>query len=238
MHTLAQRLTAEALGTAFLLMAVVGGGIAAQRLSPGDTGLQLFEAAVVTAFALIALIWMLGPVSGGHFNPAVTFADVALGGRGIGEGLSYIAAQTVGGIAGTLIANLMFELPAVTWSETVRGGSGQLIGEVVATLGLVLVIFMMMRSGNTGNIAVAVGVYIGAAYFFTSSTSFANPAVTISRMFSDTFAGIAPGSAGPFHRDATDRNGVGRGDGSLPGPHRFSSGENRQLTPHRLATRA
>ena len=131
----------------------------------------------------------------------------------------------------------MFELPAVTWSETVRGGSGQLIGEVVATLGLVLVIFMMMRSGNTGNIAVAVGVYIGAAYFFTSSTSFANPAVTISRMFSDTFAGIAPRSAGPF---------IGM---QLIGTvlavatvrylaHRFSSGENRQLTPHRLATRA
>ena len=198
MYTLNQRLTAEALGTAFLLMAVVGSGIAAQRLSPTDVGLQLFESAVVTAFALTALIWMLGPISGAHFNPAVTLADMALGGRSLNEGLAYIGAQIGGGIAGTVVANIMFDLPLVTWSETTRGGSGQLVGEVVATVGLLAVIFLMLGSGAKGNVAPAVGFYIGAAYFFTSSTSFANPAVTSARVFSDTFAGIAPGSAGGF----------------------------------------
>ena len=197
-HTLTQRLLAEAVGTAFLLMAVVGGGIAAQRLSPTDVGLQLFEAAVVTAFALTALIWMFGAVSGAHFNPAVTIADVLLGDRPVGEAVAYIAAQIVGGITGTVLANLMFELDAVSIASTTRAGYGQLIGEVVATVGLLLVIFMMLRAGADGHVAIGVGFYIGAAYFFTSSTSFANPAVTIARMFSDTFAGIAPGSVPAF----------------------------------------
>lgn len=193
-----RRVVAELIGTAFLLVAIVGGGIAAQRLSPADTGLQLFEAAVVTAFGLTAFIMMMGPISGGHFNPAVTLADVALGNRPLAETVPYLAAQFAGAIVGTVIANLMFDLPAVELSETVRSGSGQWLGEVVATFGLLLVIFLMLRTAGTSMIAVAVGLYIGGAYFFTSSTSFANPAVTVARMFSDTFAGIAPSSAPMF----------------------------------------
>ena len=197
MPSLVQRLAAEAVGTAFLLMAVVGSGIAAQRLSPGDVGLQLFENAVATAFALMALIWAFGPISGAHFNPAVTLADIVLKGRPVSEGIAYVAAQVVGGIAGTILANLMFSLEPVVWSTKERGGSGQWLGEVIATLGLLMVIFLIPRS-RSAVIAVAVGAYIGAAYFFTSSTSFANPAVTVSRMFSDTFAGIQPASAPLF----------------------------------------
>ncbi len=197
MRPLAQRLAAEAVGTAFLLMAVVGSGIAAQRLSPEDIGLQLFENAVATAFALMALIWAFGPISGAHFNPVVTLADVALRGRPVGEGIGYVGAQVAGGISGTVLANLMFTLPPVVWSTKDRGGSGQWLGEIIATLGLLMVIFLIpQRRGVV--VAVAVGAYIGAAYFFTSSTSFANPAVTVARMFSDTFAGIAPGSAPLF----------------------------------------
>ena len=197
MRPLKQRLVAEAVGTAFLLMAVIGSGIAAERLSPDDVGLQLFENAVATAFALMALIWAFGPISGAHFNPAVTLADVALQGRSWKEGIAYVGAQVAGGIAGTILGNLMFALEPVVWSTKVRGGSGQWLGEVIATLGLLMVIFLIPRR-NGVVIAVAVGAYIGAAYFFTSSTSFANPAVTVSRMFSDTFAGIYPGSAPLF----------------------------------------
>lgn len=197
---LGRRLLAEGVGTAFLLMAVVGGGIAAQRLSPSDLGLQLFEAAVVTAFALTMLIWSFGPISGAHFNPCVTLVETMMGRRSIREATAYIGAQVVGGVAGTILANLMFELDAVSWSRTARGGYGQLLGEVVATLGLLMVIFLIARTGGAGAgfVAPAVGMYIGGAYFFTSSTSFANPAVTIARMFSDTFAGIAPASAPGF----------------------------------------
>ena len=199
-YSLSRRLVAEGVGTAFLLMAVVGGGIAAQRLSPEDVGLQLFEAAVVTAFALMMLIWSFGPISGAHFNPCVTLLDVAFGNRSTSEGAAYIGSQIAGGVAGTVLANLMFSLDAVEWSETVRGGAGQLLGEVIATLGLMMVIYLIARpgGGGLGYVAPAVGVYIGGAYFFTSSTSFANPAVTIARMFSDTFAGIAPVSAPGF----------------------------------------
>ena len=197
MRGLGRRLLAEAVGTAFLLMAVVGSGIAAQRLSPGDVGLQLFENAVATAFALMALIWAFGPVSGAHFNPVVTLADVVLQGRPVKEGAAYIAAQVVGGIAGTVLANLMFALPAVEWSTKVRSGPDLWLAEVIATLGLLSVIFLIPRR-NGIIVAAAVGAYIGAAYFFTSSTSFANPAVTVARMFSDTFAGIQPASAPVF----------------------------------------
>lgn len=196
--TLSRRVVAEFVGTAFLLIAVVGGGIAAQRLSPDDVGLQLFEAAVVTAFGLAAFIMMLGPISGAHFNPAVTLADVALGNRPMRETVPYISAQILGGVTGTILSNLMFELPAIEISETARSGSGQWLGEVIATIGLLLVIFLMLRRANIDLIGLAVGIYIGGAYFFTSSTSFANPAVTIARMFSDTFAGIAPSSAPGF----------------------------------------
>ncbi|MCY4368086.1 MAG: aquaporin family protein [bacterium] len=199
-YSLIRRLVAEGVGTAFLLMAVVGGGIAAQRLSPDDVGLQLLEAALVTAFVLMILIWSLGPVSGAHFNPCVTLIDVVLGNRSPAEGTAYVGSQMAGGILGTVLANLMFELDAIEWSGTVRGGGGQLLAEVIATLGLMMVIFMIARPGGLGlgYVAPAVGVYIGGAYFFTSSTSFANPAVTIARMFSDTFAGIAPASAPAF----------------------------------------
>ena len=199
-YSLRRRLVAEGVGTAFLLMAVVGGGIAAQRLSPDDVGLQLLEAALVTAFALMILIWSLGPISGAHFNPCVTLLDAVMGNRSAPEGSAYVGAQVLGGIAGTVLANLMFDLDPVAWSQTSRGGAGQLLGEVVATLGLMMVIFLIARPGGLGlgYVAPAVGVYIGAAYFFTSSTSFANPAVTVARTFSDTFAGIAPASAPAF----------------------------------------
>ena len=197
MRSLGQRLLAEAVGTAFLLMAVVGSGVAAQRLSPGDVGLQLFENAVATAFALMALIWAFGSISGAHFNPAVTLADVVLQRRPVKEGIAYVGAQVVGGIAGTILANLMFALPPVNWSTKVRSGPDLWLAEVIATLGLLMVIFLIPRSRNAV-VAVAVGAYIGAAYFFTSSTSFANPAVTVARMFSDTFAGIQPASAPAF----------------------------------------
>jgi arsenate reductase len=197
--SLSRRVLAEFVGTAFLLIAVVGGGIAAQRLSPTDVGLQLFEAAVVTAFGLAAFIMMLGPISGAHFNPSVTLTDLAIGGRSGREALAYVTAQILGGISGTVLANLMFELPAIEISETVRSGAGQWLGEVIATVGLLLVIFLLVRSAaSIYTIGWAVGIYIGGAYFFTSSTSFANPAVTIARMFSDTFAGIAPESAPAF----------------------------------------
>ena len=197
MPSLVQRVAAEAVGTAFLLMAVVGSGIMAQRLSPGDVGLQLFENAVATAFALMALIWAFGPISGAHFNPAVTLADVALQGRPVREGIAYVGAQVAGGIGGTILANLMFDLPPVAWSTNDRNGPDLWLAETIATIGLLMVIFLIpQRRGVV--IAVAVGAYIGAAYFFTSSTSFANPAVTVARMFSDTFAGIAPASAPLF----------------------------------------
>ena len=197
MPALARRLLAEAVGTAFLLMAVIGSGIAAQRLSPGDVGLQLFENAVATAFALMALIWAFGAVSGAHFNPAVTLVDVVLRGRPVREGIAYIGAQVFGGIAGAVLANLMFALPPVTWSTKVRSGPNLWLAETIATLGLLFVIFLIPRH-RAAVIPVAVGAYIGAAYFFTSSTSFANPAVTVARMFSDTFAGISPESAPIF----------------------------------------
>ncbi len=191
---------AEGVGTAFLLIAVVGGGIAAQRMSPEDVGLQLFESAVVTAFALMMLIWTFGPISGAHFNPCVTLLDMAMGRRSLREASAYIGSQIVGGIIGVALANLMFELPAFEWSSTARGGGGQFLAEVIATLGLMTVIFLIARPGGLGLqfVAPAVGVYIGGAYFFTSSTSFANPAVTVARMFSDTFAGVAPSSVPAF----------------------------------------
>ena len=197
MPSLTRRLLAEALGTAFLLMAVVGSGIAAQRLSPGDTGLQLLQNSVATAFALMALIWAFAPLSGAHFNPVVTLADTVLHRRPAWHAAAYIAAQTAGGIAGAILANLMFALPPVAWSTTARADGGRLLAEVIATLGLLLVIFLIPRRQGI-IIAPAVGAYIGAAYWFTSSTSFANPAVTVARMFSDTFAGIHPASAPAF----------------------------------------
>ncbi|MGP3534414.1 MIP/aquaporin family protein [Microbacterium sp. RD1] len=199
---LLRRAAAEFVGTGLLVTVVVGSGIAAQRLSPGDAGLQLLENSLTTALGLTVLILMLGPVSGAHFNPVVSIADWLLG-RRLRSGLMlrdlapYVGAQILGGIGGTLLAVLMFTTgPA--FSSNDRATGGHLIGEVVATAGLVLLIFALARTGNGAVTAATVGAYIGAAYWFTSSTSFANPAVTIARMFTDTFAGIAPGSVAPF----------------------------------------
>jgi glycerol uptake facilitator-like aquaporin len=200
--TLARRLFAEFLGTGLLVTVVVGSGIAAQNLSPDDVGLQLLENSTATLLGLTVLILMLGPVSGAHFNPLVSMADWFLG-RQRGAGLSlpdvaaYAVAQVTGGVCGALLANAMFVVGS-SLSTTHRASGGHLLGEVVATAGLVALIFALVRSGGGVLAAPAVGAYIGAAYWFTSSTSFANPAVTIGRMFSDTFAGIAPASVPAF----------------------------------------
>ncbi|HEU4568442.1 MAG TPA: aquaporin [Marmoricola sp.] len=194
---LLRRMTAELVGTAFLLAAVVGSGIAAHRLSPHDTGLQLLENSLVTGGALVALILALQPVSA-SFNPVVTLVERALGRIDTRTAAALVLAQLAGGLAGVVVANLMFDLPAVSVSHHHRGGAGQLLGELVATLGLVVVVFGALRSPRIETVAFAVGGYITAAYWFTSSTSFANPAVTVARMFSDTFTGIAPASAPAF----------------------------------------
>jgi len=195
---LARRSLAEFTGTAFLVAVVVGSGIAAAKLSPHDVGLELLENAAATAGGLVALILAFGPVSGAHFNPVVSIADAWFGGLDRRDLPAYIGAQITGAVAGSIVANLMFDLDAVSWSQHHRGTSGLWLGEVVATIGLLTVIFGVVRSGRSSAAPFAVGAYIGGAYFFTSSTSFANPAVTIGRAFSDTFAGIAPSSVPGF----------------------------------------
>jgi arsenate reductase len=195
---LRRRLIAEFAGSAFLAAVVIGSGIAAQRLSPGQTGLELLENAAATAAGLYAIILMFGPVSGGHFNPVVSFVDAAFGGLSWRDAAAYLPAQVAGCIGGAVAANLMFALPAVSISAKHRASPAHFLSEVIATLGLMLVIFALVRSGRGQSAAAAVGAYIGAAYFFTSATSFANPAITIGRMFSDTFAGIAPSSVPSF----------------------------------------
>ena len=195
---LTRRLVAEALGSGLLIVAVIGSGIMASRLSPADVGLQLLENAVATAGALVALIWTFGAVSGAHFNPVVTLVDRADGGISTRDAGCYVAAQVVGACLGAVVANVMFSLPAVDWSTTERSSGALWISEVVATAGLLLVIHGCVRGGRADVVAVAVGVWIGGAYFFTSSTSFANPAVTVARTLSDSFAGIAPASAPMF----------------------------------------
>ena len=200
---LARRLTAELLGTALLVTVVVGSGIAAQRLSPQDVGLQLLENSTATFLGLTVLILLFGPVSGAHFNPVVSAADWFLGRRsrtglsGV-DVASYTVVQTLGAVAGAELANLMYQVPLTELSSKDRTGGHLLLAEVVATAGLVALIFALARTGRGMLAAPAVGAYIGAAYWFTSSTSFANPAVTIGRVFSDTFAGIAPGSVPGF----------------------------------------
>jgi arsenate reductase len=193
-----RRLLAEFLGSAFLAAIVIGSGIAAERYSPGATGLELLENAAATAAGLFAIILMFGPVSGGHFNPVVSFADAMFGGLSWRDAAAYLPAQVAGCVGGAVLANLMFALPAVSISAKHRATPAHFLSEIVATLGLIVVIFALARSGRSRSAAAAVGAYIGAAYFFTSSTSFANPAITIGRMFSDTFAGIAPSSAPAF----------------------------------------
>ncbi len=192
-----RRLTAELVGTAFLLAAVVGSGIMAEQLTD-DVGLQLLQNALATAGVLTALILALGPASGAHFNPVVTLADRIFGGMDTPTAASYVVAQVAGGVLGVLVANAMFDLSVIDWSTTTRSGAHLVLAEGVATIGLLLVIFGVVRSGRPMLAAFSVGGYIAGAYYFTSSTSFANPAVTVARTFSDTFAGIEPSSAPAF----------------------------------------
>jgi glycerol uptake facilitator-like aquaporin len=194
---------AEFVGTALLVTVVVGSGIAAAQLSPSDAGLQLLENSIATTLGLSVLILLFGPVSGAHFNPVVSAADWLLDRRADsrisgGSVIAYAAAQVSGGITGAVLANVMFDRTALEISTKNRSTPGHFIGEVVATAGLIAVIFALARTGRAALSAAAVGAYIGAAYWFTSSTSFANPAVTVGRMFSDSFAGIAPSSVLPF----------------------------------------
>jgi glycerol uptake facilitator-like aquaporin len=193
-----RRLLAEYLGSVFLAAIVIGSGIAAERYSPNQIGLELFENSAATAAGLFAIILMFGPVSGAHFNPVVSLVDAAFGGLPWGTAISYVPAQFAGCITGAVVANLMFSDAAVTISAQQRGTGGHFLSEIVATSGLILLIFALARTGRSRSAPAAVGAYIGAAYFFTSSTSFANPAIAIGRMFSDTFAGIAPSSVPTF----------------------------------------
>jgi glycerol uptake facilitator-like aquaporin len=193
-----RRISAEFLGSGLLATVVIGSGIAAERLSPDDVGLQLLENAIATALGLFVLIAVLVPVSGAHFNPVVSLVDAALGYRSWRTIVPYLPAQVLGCVGGAVLANTMFGLDAVTLSTTGRATPPNLLSELVATAGLVLVIFSLARSGRAAWAPAVVGAYIGAAYFFTASTSFANPAITVGRMFSDTFAGIEPASVPGF----------------------------------------
>ncbi|HEV2943489.1 MAG TPA: MIP/aquaporin family protein [Solirubrobacteraceae bacterium] len=195
---LARRLLAELLGSAFLAALVIGSGIAAQTLSPNDTGLELFENAAATAAGLYTIILMFGPVSGGHFNPVVSLADASFGGISWRDAVAYIPAQVAGCVLGAITANGMFSLVAVSISTHHRATGAHLFSEAIATAGLLLIIFSLARTKRSNTTPAAVGAYIGAAYFFTSSASFANPAISVGRMFSDTFAGIAPASVPGF----------------------------------------
>jgi glycerol uptake facilitator-like aquaporin len=197
-RALARQGLAEFLGTAFLVAAVVGSGIAAQRLSPHDVGLELLENTTATAAALIAIIFAVGPVSGAHLNPVVTLVDRLFGGVGARAAVIYVVAQLAGATVGAIAANTMFGLPVVALSHHHRATGPHLFAEAVATFGLVLVVFGVVRAGRSQVAPFAVGAYIAAAYWFTSSTSFANPAVTFGRMLSDSFAGIAPTSVPGF----------------------------------------
>jgi glycerol uptake facilitator-like aquaporin len=195
--SLPRRLLAEFLGSAFLAAIVIGSGIAAATLSH-DVGLRLLENSAATAAGLFAIILMFGPVSGGHFNPVVSLVDAAFGGLSRAAAAAYIPVQVAGCVAGAVLANAMFDVSAISISDHHRASPAHLLAEVVATLGLLLVIFALARTHRTQTAPAAVGAYIGAAYWFTSSTSFANPAISVGRMFSDTFAGIAPASVPGF----------------------------------------
>jgi glycerol uptake facilitator-like aquaporin len=197
-----RRAVAEFLGTALLVAVVVGSGIAAQTLS-SDAGIELFENAAVTAAGLAVLILIFGPVSGGHFNPVISAVDWLLGrrsrtGLSSGELMAYVAAQFAGGVCGAMLADAMFDRTIVAWSQHHRDGGHLLLGEVVATAGLVLLVVSLVRTERTSSAPWAVGAYIGAAYWFTSSTSFANPAVTLARAATNTFAGIRPADVPGF----------------------------------------
>ena len=192
-----KKLVAEFFGTAALVAVVVGSGVMGTQLSD-DAGVALLINAASTMFALALLITILGPISGAHFNPAVSLVQLALKQQGVALTVSYIVAQSLGAIFGAVIANFMFDLNALQISQHERVTNGTLLGEVIATAGLIIVIRTLIDRKQDSIIAVSVAAWIGSAYFFTSSTSFANPAVTIGRIFSDTFAGIAPASVLPF----------------------------------------
>jgi len=195
---LSRRLLAEFLGSAVLAAVVIGSGIAAETLSPGATGLELLENAAATAAGLFAIILMVGPVSGAHLNPVVSLVDAAFGGLSWRDAAAYLPAQVAGCVSGAVVANLMYGHTAISLSTKHRATGAHFLSEVVATAGLILVIFALARTRRNAVAPAAVGAYIGAAYFFTSSTSFANPAIAVGRMLSDTFAGIAPSSVAPF----------------------------------------
>jgi len=195
---LTRRLLAELLGAAFLAAVVVGSGIAAQQLSPNEIGLELLENAAATAVGLYTIILMFGPVSGGHLNPIVSLVDAAFRGISWRDALAYIGAQVAGCALGAIAANAMFARAAISISTHHRASPAHLLAEVVATAGLILVIFALARTHRAAQVPAAVGAYIGAAYWFTSSTSFANPAITVGRTLSDTFAGVAPASVPGF----------------------------------------
>jgi glycerol uptake facilitator-like aquaporin len=196
--SLPRRLLAEFLGSAFLAAVVVGSGIAAQQLSPGAVGLELLENAVVTGAGLYVLISILAPLSGAHFNPVVSVVAASLRSLSWSDAVAYAPAQVLGCVAGAVAANGMFGKAAVSIAQHHRATPAHLWAEVVATAGLVLVIFALVQTRRAALAPAAVGAYIAAAYFFTSSTSFANPAISVGRMFSDTFAGIAPASVPAF----------------------------------------
>lgn len=190
--TLGRRVVAEAFGTMLLLTAVVGSGIMGERLAGGNVGIALLANTLATGAALVALILTFGPISGAHFNPAVTLADASQGGLSWPDALAYILAQVAGAIAGVACANLMFDLPLFFASSKERAGASQMFSEFVATFGLLAVIWGCARRQRAAAVATAIAAYIVAAYWFTASTSFANPAVTVARSLSDTFAGIRP----------------------------------------------
>jgi glycerol uptake facilitator-like aquaporin len=196
--SLSRQALAEFLGSAGLVTVVIGSGIAAERLSPNDVGLQLLENAIATGAGLVALILAFGPVSGGHFNPVVTLADRYFGGVTDRQVAAYLPAQVIGGAVGAVVANAMFGLPAVSISTTDRSAGGLWLSEAVATFGLVVLIFALVRAGRAALAPFAVGAYITAAYWWSSSTSFANPMIDLARTLSDTFAGIAPASVPMF----------------------------------------
>ena len=209
-HPLWRRLVAEFLGSAFLAAIVIGSGIAAQQLSPGDVGLELFENAAATGGGPLRHHLDVRAGLGGHFNPVVSFVDAAFGGLRWRDAAAYLPAQVAGCIGGAVVANVMFAEAAISISTKHRASGAHFLSEIVATLGLMLVIFALARTGRSRAAPAAVGAYIGAAYFFTSSTSFANPAITVGRMFSDTFAGIAPSSAPRFVARPGRRRAAGR----------------------------
>jgi glycerol uptake facilitator-like aquaporin len=219
-------------GSAFLAAVVIGSGIAAQRLSPGQTGLQLLENSAATAVGLFAIILMFGPVSGGHFNPVVSFVDAAFGGLRWREAAAYLPAQVAGCIAGAVVANLMFALPVVTISAKHRASAAHFLSEVIATAGLLLVIFALARSGRSRSAPAAVGAYIGAAYWFTSSTSFANPAITHRPHALRHLRGHRAVLGAAVHRRAGPRRHPGRRDhqGAVPRDH--ASRRRRHHRPH------